>query len=77
MSDVRDLEMKVFQSLMDEHKSDTLAALLDLCARYVKLYNGVSPGFLRWGMNDAKKDIKWDVPPNPITDDWIATGVDP
>lgn len=70
------LEMKVFQSLMDEHKGNHLSALLDLCARYVRLHNGVSPGYLRWGMNDTGADPKIDVPPNPITDDWLATGVD-
>lgn len=69
------LELKVYQTLMSEHGNNTHAALLDLCARFVRVTQGVSPGYMRWAPDEPSPQ-KIDVPPNPITDEWIATGVD-
>lgn len=71
-----DLEQKVAQTLLAEHQGSYEHAFHDLCARYVRLHNDVCPGFGRWAMNDRGADPKIDVPPNPITDEWISTGVD-
>lgn len=65
----------VYQSLMSEHEGRADHALRDLAHRYVYLARGVSPGFMRWPP-DSPVDAKIDDVPNPITDDWVRTGVD-
>lgn len=67
---------RVFQVLLSEHKGNAGAALRDLAERFAYISQFVSPGFGRWAMNDVGADPKLDVPANPITDEWIRTGVD-
>ena len=68
-------ELWIYQRLMFEHHNDPQAALIDLCSRFVRVSNGMSHGFLRLEP-DFPAIAKVDDPPNPITDEWIATGVD-
>jgi hypothetical protein len=68
--------MKIYQTLLSEHHGSAANALLDMCHRYLWAMDGFCAGFKRMGMNDFGADPKIDVPANPITDEWISTGVD-
>lgn len=65
----------VVQQLLQDHQGDFRAAFYDLAHRFVAVVHGTSPGFLRWPP-DGPSDNRIDDVPNPITDDWIRTGVD-
>lgn len=65
----------VVQQLMQEHGGDYRKAFYDLAGRFVAVVHGTSPGFLRWPP-DGPSEGRIDDVPNPITDDWIRTGID-
>lgn len=75
MSKRHDIE-HVVQQLLQDHQGDFRAAFYDLAHRFVAVVHGTSPGFLRWGQDDPPPSPRIDDVPNPITDDWIRTGVD-
>jgi hypothetical protein len=68
----RDVKL-VYQSLLDEHAGNATMALWDLSHRFVLINRGYSPGFARTAAIVPAAPVKPDVPPNPITDDWLTT----
>lgn len=69
----RDVKL-VFQTLLDENKSDPRLALWDLAHRYVHAVHGYSPGFARTAAIQPSP-LKLDVPASDVTsDDWVQTG---
>ncbi len=71
----REIEL-VYQTVLSDNHGNPDLALRDLAHRFVSVMRGVSPGFLRWNQDDPPRDVRIDDVPNPITDDWIRTGVD-
>jgi hypothetical protein len=72
MSFERDVKL-VFQSLLDENKSDYRMALWDLAHRYVHAVHGYSPGYARTAAIEPAP-VKLDVPASDVTsDDWLVT----
>ncbi len=70
----RDVEL-VYQTALSDNHGNPDMALRDLAYRFVHVMRGVSPGFLRWPP-DGPSEGRIDDVPNPITDDWIRTGID-
>lgn len=64
--------IKLYQTMLAQHQGNASNALLDLSHRYLYALEGLSPGYMRWGLDDGK-EIKLDPPP---VDDgsWLATG---
>lgn len=75
MATVEDIQY-VVRSILEEHNGDYRQAFYDLAGRFVAVVHGVSPGFLRWSP-EMPSQARIDDVPNPITDEWIRTGIDP
>ena len=48
MRTVQNLALRVYQTLLDEHRGNADQALLDLAGRFVRQADGVAAGFVRY-----------------------------